>query len=537
MTPVVSSVRSQHGFTMVEVMVAMVILVGGLAGTLTLINQANATTTSNKSREGGIALSRELVEAARSQPYDQLTQGNVVSAIRASSGFTSSTVDGNGWQVERRGLTYTIAVGVCSVDDPNDGLGVEDPTFCGGTGTTTAAQCSAALGTLGNISGTGTASGATVGNCGIDLDRDGQVDNLTLGDLGSCTGTTCSGGGTADTNPDDYKRVVTLVRWGVGDGSRFVLESTSLPYPGLSGAPRVTSLTLLPSLVVTDVNTTAVSGTAVSNRKAAGVTWFVDGTPNGNATSVDSLNWTFSWPLGTPGCKTSTAAPLAGEVVDGAYLVGAKAVDAYSQAGPTRTQTLTLNRCRPYAPTGVIAAQISGLGVEANWSSSVERDIEGYTLYRVQGAGTPSVVCALSRNRNCVDSSPPSSGSWDYYVVASDKDSSGNLQPGLQSAHVTVDLTNRPPTPPLGAVTGTRVSTSTASITWLASAGDPDTGDSVSAYRIYRDGTTLADRYATVPAGTYTYSDTSAPDGHTYYVAAVDTKGAESTKTAGVYVP
>lgn len=533
-------ISGERGFTIVEVMVAMVVLVVGLLGTVTLLDRANAATSSNRAREGATAVTRELVEAARGTPYDQLTQGNVVSTIRSKAGFASSTIGGGGWQMQSRGVTYTMAVGVCSVDDPNDGLGAADSTFCAGTGTTTAADCRAALGKAGDISGTGSATGVTVGDCGIDLDKDGQVDDLTLGDIGSCTSGTCAGGGTADTNPDDFKRVVTLVRWTTGNGAHYVLESTSLPYPGLSGAPRVTALT--PETLNVGPATppkTTLASTATTNRKAAGLTWLVDGTPAGNASSSDGVSWAFTWNLGTPGCTQSpaTSAPVSGEVVDGAYLLGAKATDTFSQSGPTRTQTVTLNRCVPYPPSGLQVARI-GTTVEALWGANPERDIEGYTLYRVQGTGTPQTVAAMSRNRSYVEASPPSSGAWDYYVVAFDKNpTDGSFRAGQSSTKVRVDLSNNPPLPPAGAVTGLRGSSSSVSITWLASPGDPDAGDSVAAYRIYRDGTTLADRYATVPAGTYTYTDTAATDSHTYYVAAVDTKGAESTKSAAVDVP
>jgi type II secretory pathway pseudopilin PulG len=226
--------RSQAGFAIVEVMVAMVILLVGLGGTMTLLDQAQETTSSTKAREGAVALSRELVEAARGIPYDQLAQGSIVSTIRARPGFGASTIGAKGWTIERRGIDYTMAVGVCSVDDPADGQGTADGGFCAtGSGATTSSQCASALGTTGDIAGMGSASGGQVGDCGIDLDKDGQVDGLTLADLGSCPLGACPGGGAADKSPDDYKRVVTLVRWRTGAGSRFVLQSTTLPYPGL----------------------------------------------------------------------------------------------------------------------------------------------------------------------------------------------------------------------------------------------------------------------------------------------------------------
>lgn len=533
-------ITQQHGFTIVEVMVAMVILLIGLAGTITLLDQANASTTTDKAREGAVALSRELVEAARSQSYDQLTQGNVVSATRSRNGFTASAVNGAGWQIQRRGITYTMAVGVCSVDDPNDNTGARDPGFCAGNGTTTATQCAGALGRTGDIGGAGTAVGVTVGDCGIDLSRDGQVDNLTLGEIGSCTGSVCSGGGTTDKNPDDYKRVVTLVRWTIGAGSRFVLQSTSLPYPGLSGAPRVNSLTAAGNnYVISDRNATSFTATAVTNRRAASVAWSLDGTPTGTAAAVGTAGtqWTVTWPLTTAACAAGGTTPANGEVLDGAYVLGAKAFDSYAQAGPTKAQTVTLDRCAPYKPADPTVARIGGSGVEAVWNPNRERDIEGYQLFRVQGAGSASAVCSMSRALACTDSSFPSSGSWDYYVVAYDRDSVTNgFRAGAISAKITINLSNNPPIAPAGALAGSRLTASSTSISWAASPGDAD--GTIKGYRVYRDGTSLNNRYGPLLAASATsFTDTAATEGHTYYVAAVDNDDAESAKTAGVDIP
>ena len=55
----------QRGFTIVEVMVAMAILLVGLLGTVAMIDGANATTASTRGREGATNLARELVEASR----------------------------------------------------------------------------------------------------------------------------------------------------------------------------------------------------------------------------------------------------------------------------------------------------------------------------------------------------------------------------------------------------------------------------------------------------------------------------------------
>jgi prepilin-type N-terminal cleavage/methylation domain-containing protein len=128
----------QSGFTIVEVLAASVILVVGLLGVLTLIDHATATTTSTKAREQGVALQRELVEAARSVAYRDLAPATVVAEIRKTPGFVDcgaagapstgcSTMGSKGWTIVRRGITFHVTAGVCAVDSPNDGLGTHIP--------------------------------------------------------------------------------------------------------------------------------------------------------------------------------------------------------------------------------------------------------------------------------------------------------------------------------------------------------------------------------------------------------------------------
>jgi len=72
-------------------------------------------------------------------------------------------------------------------------------------------------------------------------------------------------------------------------------------------------------------------------------------------------------------------------------------------------------------------------------------------------------------------------------------------------------------------------------LSWGASAGDPDVGDSVAFYRIYRDGQDFIDRYDRTGTGSeLTYTDTNTNGvQHDYYVVAVDTQLAESTFSNG----
>jgi hypothetical protein len=118
--------------------------------------------------------------------------------------------------------------------------------------------------------------------------------------------------------------------------------------------------------------------------------------------------------------------------------------------------------------------------------------------------------------------------------VAVDHDANGNLREGATSAPHAVTLTNNAPAAP-GTLTASGQD-DTVVLNWAASAGDPDAGDRVDFYRIYRDGTAYANRYDRTGTGSeLTYTDTQT-DGqqHTYRVVAVDTQLAESALSNGV---
>jgi prepilin-type N-terminal cleavage/methylation domain-containing protein len=525
-TPV--GMSDERGFTLIEVMIAAVVVVVGLFGTLAMLDQAQLTTSSTKAREQGVALQREVIESARSIPFEQLTPTSIASRVKAMPNLGDASA-APGWTLVRRGVTYTATIGVCSVDDPADGTGTQDPALFCPPANATSSQCSNWLGIAGSVQGTAgavsaaAAAGVGVGQCGIDLDLDGTVDGLVQADVGVCLLGTCNG--TTDTNPEDYKRIVSLVTWDRGMGSRHAIQSTTVPNPGVSGAPGVTA-----------VDTTAAFPspssparfTATINRPPAAVTWYIDGTAQSTASNSggSGTSWWFDWSLGT---VSTGSTPNAGEVLDGSYVVGAKAFDAYGQPGTIRSKTVGLNRRKPYAPTGFVAGRNGG-SVDFEWAANRERDLQGYRVYRAP-SGSTVLVCTLTVKTTCRDTSPPSESSLNYYVVAVDKDASGALREGDKSATVTVGLSNLPPNPPTNlALT---YDNGAAKLTWNASSGDPDddSGDKVSFYRIYRDGTAFGDRYdRTGDASTLTWTDNSAGGTtHTYRVVAVDTNLAEST--------
>jgi len=525
--PRLSPLRLEDGFTIIEVLVAAVVLLIGIMGVLSIVIQADGVTTSNRAREQGVALQREVVEAARAIPYDQLSQNTIVSKIQALPALADSTSGSSGWTVVRRNITYTISVGTCSVDDSNDSTGPhESAGYCkDATGSTTPQQCLTYLGRSGSIAGAGVVASTSTaaGDCGIDGNLDGAVDGLADTSGGACTN--CSG---TDTNPNDYKRVVVLVRWNRGLGTRYALQSTTIPNPGLSAAPAVQQLT--PASVSVPLGTNSVNLTATMSFTPATVLWYVDGTANGNATG-SLTTWNITWNLGNVTVGATT--PNAGEVLDGTYLVSAKGFDAYGQAGSAKYSTITINRRAPYPPTNVRAGRNGSKGY-IEWNANAERDLDGYRVFRV---GSPDLdVCGLVTGRTrCKDTGMPA-GAQQYYVQAQDRDSVGNARLGDKSAVYSVPASDTPPNAPPTIVAAK--SGANTVLSWIAaSPADPDAGDSVQYYRIYRDGTdfvdNLYDRTATGSNLSYTDTNTGG-DVHTYYVVAVDQYNTESAFGSGV---
>ena len=516
----------EAGFTLVEVMIAATVMLVGMLGVALMLDQASTATYSTKAREQGIALQRELLEAARAIPYDQLVNNGLVAAVQGTQGTgLSDSGSDAGWTIRRRDFTYAVSIGVCSVDDPGDGLGAHDTaTFCAsGSGKTTPDQCSSILTPTSGLAGASGTSGYAVGDCGLDRNLDGAVDNLV--EASGCPATGCGAvAGAADKTPDDYKRIVTLVRWDRGTGRRFALQSSTVSNPGLSSAPAVTQLTTSAGDPITSAN--SASFTATVSRTPAAVSMFVDGTQVGTATG-SGTSWSYSWNLGN---VSATTTPNAGEIFDGSYVVSAKAFDSYGTSGSHRALTLRLNRRVPYPPTRFEAGRNGGSLVDFEWARSKERDVERYRVYRVSNDGSPNAKVCDTVQTACQDTNASQDPTISYYVVAVDKDATGALREGNPSAIDTVTLTNTAPGAP-GSLSASSASGNTILI-WSASSTPAD----VSFYRIYRDGVAYADRYdRTSTAAELTFIDTKTGGiSHSYWVAAVDSELAESTKRGPV---
>jgi hypothetical protein len=534
-------IRAQCGFTLIEVAMASLVLIVGMLGVLTMVDLANHRTVETKGREAATGLARQLVEDVRAVPYEQLTDTSIESELQARPGLAS--VGGSPiYTIRRRGFTYSVNANVCTLDDPRDGIGAHTGgDFCkGGAGIKDGPDCQAAVAAQGSggldVNGNrldasvcATVEGSLVWNtCNLlNTSASAQASGSLAAILGplyadaqaAAAATVCNTGAAtaADADPEDYKRVTINVRW---RGKR-TQQTALVANPSSAFGPNVTNLVLAGGTTVTSGDSAAF--TATTSRPPSTVNWTLDGDQRGTA-SGSGTTWTFNWALGDPSLQTSA--------LDGSYIVGARALDAYGLSGVGRTLTVTLNRRVPFAPTDLAGGR-NGSVLEFEWAPNPERDIVGYRVFRVNGSGADTQVCPAVAGSTqvavtCQDTIPPGVPEINYYVVAYDRDTAGALRAGDPSTQVTVTQGNTRPNPPTNLLAST--SNGTTILVWQAPVpADPDAGDQIAFYRIYRDGSSYADRYDRTNGTEVNYTDTHT-DGvqHTYWITAVDEHYAES---------
>jgi prepilin-type N-terminal cleavage/methylation domain-containing protein len=480
--------RRNEGFTLVEVLIAMTVLLVGVLGTLAVIDRANATTVTTRSREAAVNLAREVIEGARGVPYVKLTPASIESEIQTLPALTDDG-DAAGWTIRRRGFTYTVTATVCSFDDARDGGGDHSTgSFC--------------------------ADGAALST-------------------------------PADRNPEDYRRVRVDVTWTDRGQAREVHQTELVNNPGSAGAPAVRTLVLGSGATTTNGH---VTGTSYPYELTFDLTtsspphtlhWLLDGASQAPITTGGGVNWSFRWPVGQP--------DAVGSVVDGTYVLSAEAFDQYGVAGASRSLTVVLNRTPADKVTGLGGGRTGDLGapeaqvVDLEWLPTPERDIVGYTVERWDsGSGTWAIVCPRADRDSCIDGDPPVEDNLRYRVFAWDIDPGGQpRQAPVPSDELVVRLGNNPPFAPLDVTA--RAVTGAVELSWTRPpVDDVDSGDSIVFYRIYRDGTVYDARYAVWddPGASVTFIDgNTGGTPHQYWVTAVDENFAESVAVPATVVP
>jgi hypothetical protein len=386
-----------------ETMVAAVVLVIGLLGAFLFLDTAVQTSWATRAKEGATSLAREITEDAHDLAFSSVSPSTITSQLQAMPGL-SNQGSGSTWQIIRRGVTYTINVNECSVDDPGNGYGVHDSTFC--------------------------------------------ADSSTQG--------------TADTNPINFKRVTVDVSWSAHGRTPDVHEVTLLGSTGQSIALSTSNLqvatpTPIPGAgiagsstqpVVTSSSVTSMTFSVTAPSGTTAIVWTVNGAP----TSWTSTNGGSTW--------TSSAWTISG-LSDGTYQVGAAAENASGVIGASVTIPVQLSRAVPSAPTvtgyGYNAnAYVSGAPAtvaEVQWRQNSELNVVGYHLYSPSGlicttmySNTYPAACGSAWCFNaysCLDLSPPAptSSNLTYRVAALYYDANHVLQ---EAPSTSVTMTGTP---------------------------------------------------------------------------------------------
>jgi Tfp pilus assembly protein PilV len=487
--------RSPHrlgaaaGFSLIEVLIAALVLVAGMAAFFNMLNLSVHATASTRAREGATNLAREILEDARTISYAQISPTDIVGELQAMNGLASST-EGGTWTISRRGYTYTISASECSIDDPKDEYGAHDSTFCSYSGTT----------------------------------------------------------GTKDLQPADLKRITVDVKW-TSQGHPFsVHQVETLTAAGQTVGLAASGLVLIsPTVsaptapVITNAAVTELRFAVQAPAAAAAMDWTLEGVRQSPAPALkagSTREWVFTWKIPYP------------SVSDGTYQVAAQAIDATGVEGPPVSISVTLIRGVPAAPKGVVGGfntiYISGSpnrAIELQWQANSERNVIGYRVYGPSGlvcprngAGEPS-LSLLSLALSCIDLHPPaySASNITYEVVALYREAQGEtLSEKVSQGPATVlKVPSGEPPSPNAPTTLEAKKNGDGSVTlkWSVPSGTP----APAFYRIYRGSTDYTGRYDLITPGSATsYIDANAVATHSYWVTAVTSSLTESPFTGPV---
>ena len=484
------STVGESGFTLVELMLACVVLAVGVLGAFTLLDTANKTISTNNARTGGSNLAREVTEYARGTDYDLLTPTEVEASLRTRARIAGTGAAG-AWKISRRNVTYSLTPTVCTFDDPKDGLSATPPPN----------PCAPAAAAV--------------------------------------------AGAPAEINPDDFRRLSLEIQWKDRQGSHKITQAALIVNPSGGLGPRITNFPEPASQITSGTQVSwATPGNPVTSTAADALTWTAsDGVSQGTLAGTSVTSWQFDWNLGTLGVDPY--------VTDGTYLTSAQAYDSRGVPGETRSVSVHVNRRVAFAPTSVTAGRNDQHGgvVDLDWLRNKERDVVGYRVWRVSLLGAVRTqICtdtglSYTVKTSCTDTNPGPAlpaGIPDYEVAAVDY-TDLKARTGLRSGDKTginlATTSTRPNAPVLNVPT---VVDGSPLLTWSAPTTSGAGQRPIRLYRIYRDGgTSLTNRYDyTVDASTtWTDANPGATTAHRYWVTAVDTSNNESNPSNAVDSP
>ena len=468
-----------------------------------MVDGANAVTSKTRAREGGTNIARSVIEISRSVRYRDLTAANLLDELDTRPGLNDVDPSPVDYTMRARNVDYVSTITVCSLDDPQDGLGNHNGPV---------AYCS---------------------------------DTDVLG----------AGGTATDRNPDDYKRVRVTLRWTTRQTGQSITQTSSIINPVGGLGPSVTGLVMTapssptqdPLLIESDVDSAAF--TATTSTSATNVTWSVSGKAKGQATGGPKT-WNFSWGITNPGAART---PI---YYDCTYVIQAEAFDGQGRSGAPYAKTVRLNRMLPLKPSGFAGGRNGNANfVDLAWVTNPECDVVGYRIYRGTSAATITtpVTCLGAASATldskadaCIDDAPP--GTVYYKLVALDTPSGGGApREGTATDPLVVGPVsgNVVPTTPtnlsscIGGTTGCDVANNVpADDGVLVIRWDPstDSDGTIQLYRVYRDGVAYANRHASFYPKTGELLAWIEPEpdssAHQYAITAVDDKFGESTPSA-----
>lgn len=478
----------ETAFTLVEVLVAMVILVVGLLALLTMLDTAERASATTRAREGATNLARQILEDARTIPYAQIIPTSIESQLRAMNGLADASTT-TGWQIERRGFLYTVTAEECAIDNPKDGLAqTHGSTFCAGQ------------------------------------------EEWKEGD-------------TIDTEPEDLKRITAKVSWTFQKHTDTVEQVSTLTAAGQAIGLIATQLELTSPFTSTE----PVIGTAYALTRAltfsvsvpegtSAIDWSLDGSKQEEiGLSSKATSASFSWTIDDEADKIY--------VSDGTYQVSAQAIDSTGVIGPPISISVRLIRGTPAAPSELVGGfnTVYKNGLEATevaelqWKANSERNVIGYRVY----GPAKELICpesseTLSTTTSCTDfhlaNEKPSEHK--YSVAALYRNATEEVKEG-PAAEITIKRTeSTAPNSPTN-LTATKNANGSVTLTWDA----PTSGASPSFYRIYRGSKEYASRYAVTLASeckvestltVCSFTDTAAEGVHEYWVTTTSAHLVES---------
>lgn len=224
--------RRDEGFTIVEVLVAVFILLVGVLGTVALVENGLSSTNRTSAREAATNIARDVAERSRQIAYTSMTATSAPAMLQAATP-DAGALSGSSFTVTRRNTVYTVTVTACSIDDTSDGVGVGNSTFCNApAGTsgpgTTGTGYAASVNVLGV---TVTAGGSLLQTVCNAVGTNSTIINRLTGAVSTVAPISACPAGTAstapyDSRPDDLRRVQVDVSWTPRSQSQQTLRQT-----------------------------------------------------------------------------------------------------------------------------------------------------------------------------------------------------------------------------------------------------------------------------------------------------------------------